>query len=364
MTRLVQELTESYRSDPSSAIHGATGWLLRKWGFAEEVTKVDHTPLPYDDTGKREWYVLEVSAPILQRDRLALEQLRVDSGKADQKIYFTFVVFPPGEYWMGSPKDQADRQTNERLHRVTLTRPLALNMYEVTWAQYDPVDGGQTHRAWEQQFNRKLTPEDPAFGVNWFEAVAYCRWLTMQLGWPESEQCYDDPQSLPKDAEGNPRHSVFYLDRHGVRLPTEAEWEYACRAGMRTAFGFGSDRKLLPGYAWFLDNSEQWSHTVGELRPNLRGLFDVHGNLYEWCHDWYASDLSDGAEDPTGAEAGSYRVNRGGSWSIPATLCRSAYRSRLQPANRSDLGFRVAAVPSASPAGPASPARGAESGSR
>ena len=118
--------------------------MLRKWGFEQEVTKVDHTPLPYDATGNREWYVLEVSpqprdVPASQSEALA------DVPNADQKIYFTFVVFPPGEYLMGSPEGEADHEPDERLHRVKLTRPLAVSMYEMTWAQYDPVDGGQTH---------------------------------------------------------------------------------------------------------------------------------------------------------------------------------------------------------------------------
>jgi hypothetical protein len=104
---LIQQLTESYRGDPSSAIYGATGWLLRKWGFAEEVTKVDHTPLPYDDTGKREWYVVEVLPKPTDVTGLVSGVL---SGrkKADQKVYFTFVVFPPGEFLMGSPEGVAD----------------------------------------------------------------------------------------------------------------------------------------------------------------------------------------------------------------------------------------------------------------
>ena len=146
---------------------------------------------------------------------------------------------------------------------------------------------------------------------------------------------------------GNPQQWPVHLERRGFRLPTEAEWEYVCRSGMRTAYGFGNDANLLTHYGWFQDNAEKWSHAVGQFRPNLRGLFDVQGNLYEWCHDWYGADLSDNAEDPVGAEEGSYRVDRGGSWGDPASDCRTAHRSGNQPGFRNnDLGFRVAAVPS------------------
>ena len=132
---------------------------------------------------------------------------------------------------------------------------------------------------------------------------------------------------------------------------------------MRTAYGFGSDVRLLGHYARFLDNSENWSHSVGQLRPSLRGLFDTHGNLFEWCHDWYAEDLSDNATDPIGAETGSDRVFRGGCWGYPSLFCRSAFRGWHQPGFRDGiLGFRVATtVP---PANPASPASDAESDSR
>ncbi len=328
---LVRELVESYAEDPSSAIHGATGWLLRQWGFAEEVTKVDHTPLPYDETGQREWFVREI--PPQPTDVTGATPGPVGGPMMSaSKLHFTFVVFQPDKILMGSPEGEDGRQADERQHQVQLTRPLAVSMHEVTWQQYDPVDRGQTHAAQERRFERNLGPTDPAFGVNWFEAVEYCRWLTLQSQLSEADQCYDDPQSLPKDAEGNPQYPRVRLDRRGFRLPTEAEWEYVCRFGMTAAYSFGNDPGLLPYYGWFLDNAEQWSHAVGQLRPNARGLFDIHGNLYEWCHDWYESGLSARAVDPIGAEGGSSRVLRGGSWDYPAAYLRTVFRNHNLPA--------------------------------
>ena len=132
----------------------------------------------------------------------------------------------------------------------------------------------------------------------------------------------------------------------GFRLPTEAEWEFVCRSGTGTAYSFGHDVELLDRYGWFLKNSGDWSPTTAELRPNPRGLFDMYGSLYEWCHDWYNDgELSD-ETDPVGVETGSNRVYRGGSWHEPARRCRSSYRNWFVPANRNNsLGFRLATVP-------------------
>ena len=132
---------------------------------------------------------------------------------------------------------------------MKLTRPLAISMHEVTWEQYDPVDRGQLRANWERVDEREYGPHDPAFAVTWFEAVEYCRWLTTQVDPSESQQCYDDPQSLPKDAAGNPMYPTVHLDRRGFRLPTEAEWEYVCRSGSGQSYGFGNDVSLLPHYA-------------------------------------------------------------------------------------------------------------------
>jgi len=131
-------------------------------------------------------------------------------------------------------------------------------------------------------------------------------------------------------------------------LPTEAQWEYACRAGTATRFSFGDDESALADYGWFGGNvgGEQYAHGVGQKRANPWGLYDMHGNVGEWCRDWYEATLS-GGNDPERSVGGSSRVLRGGGWVGPARHCRSAIRGKRPPANRDPyLGFRVALNPS------------------
>jgi len=340
---LVEQLAAWHAADPSSAIHAATGWLLRHWKRDELARKVDQTPARYDPD--HEWFTLEFVVP-------------------PTNVYITFVVFPAGEYLIGSPPDEADRLGIERPHRVRLTRPIAVGDREITWRQirfFDEALQFNHHDAWEKQFGHLLTPDEPAFGVNWFEAVSYCRWLTAQAQMPESDQCYADQQGLDKDAEGYPKDWPLDLDRRGFRLPTEAEWEIVGRSGTSTAYSFGNDAKLLGRYGWVHDNSDKtdglggpsykWSHAVGELRPGPRGMFDMHGNLDEWCHDWYREAAVDAVagvplDDPTGPPAGPERMSRGGAWGTVAAGCRTAHRGPILPNYRSFyIGFRVAVVP-------------------
>jgi eukaryotic-like serine/threonine-protein kinase len=365
------QLADWYANDPSSAIHGACGWLLRHWGQGEAAKNVDETPVAY--APDREWFTLKIEphqpeaparrtpagdashqpeVPARKDEASATDEnepsslaLRVSTGEPPP-FYITFVVFPPGKYTIGSPDDEADRLGHERRHEVELTRPFALSDREVTWAQFNPFDAAVSnfnrHDAWEKQFGHTLTPAEPAFGVNWFEAVSYCRWLTRQAGMADADQCYADPTSLSKDGEGNPKDWPVDLAKRGFRLPTEAEWETACRGGMLSAYSFGNDPQLLAHYGWFADNSSKWSHPARLLRPTSRGLFDIHGNLFEWCHDWYGEYANDAA-DPVGAPTGADRVSRGGGWHFVAAFCRSAYRFRYRPTYRDyDLGFRLA----------------------
>jgi formylglycine-generating enzyme required for sulfatase activity len=138
------------------------------------------------------------------------------------------------------------------------------------------------------------------------------------------------------------------LDRRGFRLPTEHEWEIACRGDTGSAYGFGGDLAVLHRYAWYANSSEERGHLPRELRPNLRGLFDMHGNVWEWCHDWYGNYSEADTQDPIGTPRGLNRVDRGGGWYNVAAYSRSSMRRSHAPSHRqADLiGCRLALFPS------------------
>ena len=181
-------------------------------------------------------------------------------------------------------------------HQVTLTKDFYIGVYEVTQQQYEQIVG--SNPSFPSHFKGANNPVEM---VSWDDAVAFCAKLS----------------SLPAEVAAG---RVY-------RLPTEAEWEYACRAGTTTAYSFGDDEKDLGEYAWFSDNSGNTTHGVGEKLPNGWGLYDMHGNVWEWCSD----------------ADGSIRVFRGGSWFYEAARCRTALRFRLDPTYRiSFMGFRLA----------------------
>jgi eukaryotic-like serine/threonine-protein kinase len=339
--KLTERLVNWYATDPSSTVHGATGWLLRRWNKEAEVTRINETPIPYDPTGARDWYVMKINVG----GSLPGEE---QSNAESKAVYFTMIVFPAGEYTIGSPESEPERQGDETQHRIRLSRPIAVSDHELTWRNFDPIDQGKTRLAWQKQFGRTLEATDPAFGVNWSEAIGYCRWLSTKSGIQESNQCYENPENLTKDDEGNVNYETLDLNGRGFRLPTESELEVICRGEIQTAYSFGNDDGLLRDYGWYLDNSNKWSHPVGNLRPSIRGLFDLHGNMFEWCHDQYADYVVDLVEeDPLGPLLGSDRVRRGGGWLSEAAICRSAYRSTLVPSIRtSSMGIRLVLNPS------------------
>ena len=211
---------------------------------------------------------------------------------------------PPGSFMMGSPSGERDRDSDETQHRVTLTRGFWLMETEVTQELWKAVMGNNP-----SSFKGARRPVEE---VSWHDAVEFCRKLSRLTGKEWS-------------------------------LPTEAEWEYACRAGTQTAYSFGDYAGKLGDYAWYNKNSRSRTHPVGQKLANAWGLFDMHGNVYEWCADWYDDYGSGAVVDPTGpADVHSFRVFRGGGWLNNAGYCRSADRIGDTPGYEYDfLGLRA-----------------------
>ena len=231
-----------------------------------------------------------------------------------------FVWLPPGQFVMGSPASEVDRQSDEGPQtRVTLTRGFFLGRYHVTQAEYLSVIGTNPS-AFAGDTNL------PVETVSWNDATNFCAQLTTRDG----------------VARGLPAGWAY-------RLPTEAEFEYASRAGSTNRFSYGDDPDYtqLPNYAWYNANSGGTTHPVGGKLPNRWGLYDMSGNVWEWCSDWYSNNYPGGSvTDPQGSVSGSSRVIRGGGYNSDARTCRSALRYYFTPSNWSTaVGFRVVLAP-------------------
>ena len=274
-----------------------------------------------------------------------------ESKSVTNSIGMELIEIAAGNFTMGSPTGEKGRGADEEQVAVTLTKPFGVGKTEVTQSQWKQVMGTEP---WKGQQMVRAENDCPAACVSFSDTAGFCKKLT--------------------DLE---RKAGKLKPNEEYRLPTEAEWEYACRAGTTTAFSFGDESKLN-SHAWWggwdLDalkagkidavealkagkieagpgnaGREQYAHKVGLKKPNPWGLHDMHGNASEWCSDWYGDKLSGGA-DPVGPEVGSYRVFRGGSWGgAERARCRSACRNGSNPSGRNDsrLGFRVARSQSA-----------------
>ena len=230
------------------------------------------------------------------------------------------MAIPAGTFVMGSPNDEEGRDDGEGPRTtVTITKPFWLGKTEVTQSQWKVVMGNT-----QSIFKGDDLPVEQ---VSWNDAVSFCEKL--------NEMKRD---TLPAG--------------YRYTLPTEAQWEYACRAGTTTRFSYGNDTgySQLGSYAWYDNNSSGKTHPVGDKLPNGWGLYDMHGNVWEWCLDWKGDYTGGSVSDPQGPQSGAERVNRGGGWlNIAGRDCRSAFRFGFEPeASLFDIGFRVAlsSVPS------------------
>lgn len=243
-------------------------------------------------------------APILEKE------LSFDLGGG---VELELVLIPAGEFLMGSPDADSSAAGDEKpQHRVRITKPFYLGKYVVTQEQWQAVMGVNP--------SYFKGPKRPVDTVTW-----------------------DDCQEfLAKLGEG------FAKGKGRFALPTEAQWEYACRAGSTTRYCFGDDEGSLGAYAWYCGNSGGSTHPVGQKKPNAWGLYDMHGNVWEWCQDWYYEGfyVRWPTSDPTGGGAGPRRASRGGGWYSRAEHCRAAYRADFLSGLRLGyLGFRASFVP-------------------
>ena len=239
-----------------------------------------------------------------------------------------------GTFRMGSPDTDAEAHESEKpQHEVTVSA-FAISRYPITRELYRKLSG-TSPQSWQRDSDDNRLP---ANDVSWCEAVSFCNALSQQVG---LQPCYR--------IEGT--HVAWDTNADGYRLPTEAEWEYACRAGTTSRWFFGNDPTALDRYAWFADNSNNEVHPVGEKAPNPWGLHDMSGNVYEWCWDWYDTYRAEAVMDPLGPESGDSRVLRGGSaWDVDPRVLRSAGRVRIEPElRRAVVGFRCVRRPRRQP---------------
>jgi formylglycine-generating enzyme required for sulfatase activity len=186
----------------------------------------------------------------------------------------------------------------------------------------------------------------PVENVSWYDAIEYCNRRSQREGLTPAytiNKKQKDPNN--KNHYDTLKWTVTWnKDADGYRLPTEAEWEYACRAGTTSAYNTGANISDNPDTGWYYENSGRKPHPPGQKSANTWGLYDMHGNVWEWCWDWYDDDYPSGAQtDPLGAVSGASRVRRGGSWSDTAPSLRSAYRFSFTPSEPdNDVGFRIA----------------------
>ncbi len=298
--------------DLEKAVSGTTQKLAQRINLhaGSSSWKVPMTPPGAPVTSIDEW--------LLKPESLGLPV----GGNKTTDLGLVLVNVSAGSFLMGSPRYEEDREQDEDRHQVILTNDFLISATEISQDQW--------FRIMATNPSRFDGPGRPVENITFNQCVEFCNQLSMVEG------------LVP--AYG--RHGgVIYWNResNGYRLPTEAEWEYACRAGSQKRFASGDNNTNLHGLSWFRNNSTGRTHDVASKAPNNWGLHDMHGNVWEWCWNWSAPYPPLFATDPEGPNSGTSRVIRGGSWDNPASACRSANHNGAKPGFHGGiLGFRVA----------------------
>ncbi len=259
-------------------------------------------------------------------------------------LLIEMVSISSGTFSMGSPNGETGRENDETQHQVTLSG-FKMSKYQVTQEQYQVVMGSNpsyfTTAKGKAPAEGEIDGKRPVEYVTWYDAVEFCNKISVLEG---LQEVYTISGRTP--ASGYPITNATVtadFNKNGYRLPTEAQWEYACRAGTTTAYNtVGGGASISDNTGWYTNNSEGKTHQVGLKPANAWGLYDMHGNVYEWCWDWFGNYSTNAQPDPTGVNNGTFRVIRGGSFAEQAKYLRSAYRSDLEPENYDqDLGIRL-----------------------
>jgi formylglycine-generating enzyme required for sulfatase activity len=310
-------LVQVYQDNPDPGIHGAAGWLLGQWHPTAGLKEPENESTTGRPEGNRKWYI----------------------NRQGQ----TMVIVPQASRFGIS--EASERQRHQ------IKRVLAISAKEVTVEQFLKFDKDHWSdaqmflgRSKRHQGDRVVPPSEgcPVNWVSWYKAAAYCNWLSKEEGIPKVQWCYEKNQK-GEYAEGM-KVAPNYEQLQGYRLPTEAEWEIACRAGAGTAFSFGEPEELLRKYAWARPNSVEKLHPTGLLKPNDWGIFDMHGNAWEWCQDRYMAVTNQGRKDATLPVIDDDQFTlRGGSYNSPLSSVRCAFRRPNETEDRDDnIGFRLA----------------------
>jgi len=254
--QLESELLTIFRNDLDPGIHSAAEWLLRRWGKADSIRRII--------------------------DELAGLEPRAGFGWFVSKQRHTFsIVTGPVVFKSGSPSHELGRFWNEPPHPKRINRSFAIATNEVTMVQFERFVREHPEISILTEKRYSPEPDCPVNTVSWYAATAYCRWLSEQEGFHETQMCYPPITEIKEGME----LPANLLDRTGYRLPTAAEWEFACRAGAETVRPYGEDPAMIPHYSWYSANSGDRTQPVGRLKPNDLGLFDILGNVVEWCQD-------------------------------------------------------------------------------